>query len=168
MSYFGSEKRLLMSISSLYSSVNTQSFGITGVIVSIFNGVTPTQMTSSIGYPTISVSSGTFTLEAGYKYLIDCRFKVSDSTPSAGEYVSYYLADSASAQISSTGLTNITTDSSAVLSQERCIAYIDATAGAQTFTIRMQKNAGSAVTLNSNIDSGTTGFLSYVLVKAWR
>jgi len=168
MSYFGSEKRLLMSISSLYSSVSTQSIGITGVAVTIFNNVTPTQMVSSIGYPTISVSSGTFTLEAGYKYLIDCRFKVSDSSPSAGEYVSYYMADAGSSQISSTGITNITTDSTAVLSQERCIGYIDATAGAQTFKIMMQKNAGSAVTLNSNIDSGTTGFLSYILVKAWK
>jgi hypothetical protein len=168
MAYFGNEKKLLMSVSALYSSVNTQTIGITGVIVSIFNGVTPTQLASSIGYPTISVASGVFTLEAGYKYLIDARFKVSDSSPSAGEYISYYLADSGANQISSTGITNITTDSSAVLSQERCIAYIDASSGSTTFTVRMQKNSGASVTLNSNIDAGTTGFYSHLLIKAWK
>lgn len=168
MAYFGNEKKLLMSVSALYSSGNTQSIGTTEAIVSIFNGVSPTQLASSIGYPTISVASGVFTLESGYKYLIDARFKVSDSSPSAGEYVSYYLADSGANQISSTGITNITTDSSAILSQERCISYIDASSESITFTVRMQKNAGSAVTLNSNIDAGTSGFLSYLLIKAWK
>jgi len=167
MSYFGSEKRLLMSVSALYA-ISTQDIGPAPNIVSIFDGVTPTPLTSSIEYPTISVSSNVFTLQSGYKYLIDCRFKVSDATPSAGEAISYYLADLASTQISSTGILNITNDSSAALGQERCIAYIDATSEAKSFTIRMQKNSIYLVTLNSTIDSETTNFKSHLLIKAWK
>ena len=168
MSYFGSEKRLLMSISALYSSANTQVISNSTALVTIFNGASPTQLASSIGYPTISVSSGVFTLEAGYRYLIDVRFKINDSSPSAGEAVSYYLTDSASNQISSTGVLNITSDSTAVLGQERCLAYIDATSQSQNFKIFAVKNSAGTVTLNGNIDPGTAGFYSYVLVKAWR
>lgn len=167
MSYFGSEKRLLMSVSALYA-ISTQDIGPAPNVVSIFNGVGVTPLASSIGYPTISVSDDIFTLQSGYKYLIDCRFKVSDASPSTGEAISYYLADLASTQISSTGILNITNDSSAALGQERCIAYIDATSEAKSFTIRMQKNSIYLVTLNSTIDSETTYFKSHVLIKAWK
>lgn len=167
MSYFGSEKRLLMSVSALYA-ISTQDIGPAPNIVSIFDGVTPTPLTSSIEYPTISVSSNVVTLQSGYKYLVDCRFKVTDATPSDGEAISYYLADLASTQISSTGILNITNDSSAALGQERCIAYIDATSEAKSFTIRMQKNSIYLVTLNSTIDPETTNFKSHVLIKAWK
>ena len=167
MSYFGSEKRLLMSVSALYA-ISTQDIGPAPNIVSIFDGVTPTPLTSSIEYPTISVSSNVFTLQSGYKYLIDCRFKVTDASPSTGEAISYYLADLASTQISSTGILNITNDSSAALGQERCIAYIDATSEAKSFTIRMQKNSIYLVTLNSTIDPETTNFKSHILIKAWK
>jgi len=167
MSYFGSEKRLLMSVSALYAT-STQDIGPAPNIVSIFDGVTPTPLTSSIKYPTISVSSNVVTLQSGYKYLVDCRFKVSDASPSTGEAISYYLADLASTQISSTGILNITNDSSASLGQERCIAYIDATSEAKSFTIRMQKNSIYLVTLNSTIDSETTNFKSHLLIKAWK
>ena len=167
MSYFGSEKRLLMSVSALYA-ISTQDIGPAPNVVSIFDGVTPTPLTSSIEYPAISVSSNVVTLQSGYKYLVDCRFKVSDASPSAGEAISYYLADLASTQISSTGILNITSDSSAALGQERCIAYIDATSEAKSFTIRMQKNSIYLVTLNSTIDPETTNFKSHILIKAWK
>lgn len=168
MSYFGSEKRLLMSVSTLHSSTDTQSIDTNLVTVSIFNNGTLTPRVSSIGYPTISVSNDIFTLEAGYKYLIDCRFKVSDSSPSANEAISYYLADLASNQISSTGVLNITNDSSAALGQERCLAYINAISETQSFVIKMQKNFGSTVILNYTIDFDTINFRPYLLIKAWK
>jgi hypothetical protein len=169
MSYFGTEKKLLLSISAISAGVTTQTIGTTTADLNIFNSKSLTQIVSSIGYPTISVTSNIITLEAGWKYCINARLKVYDVSPSAGESVNFFIFDNiANAQISSTGTVNITTDSSASLAQENCIAYIDATESASQMKIRASKNSGSNVTINASGDVGNANFTSHILIKAWK
>jgi hypothetical protein len=168
MSYFGTEKKLLLSISAIPAGTATQSVGTTVANLSIFNSASLSQIASSIGYPVISIASSVITLEAGWKYCINARLKVYDSSPSAGEAINFYISDSANNQLSSTGTVNITTDSSASLAQENCIAYIDATSSSQQIKVRASKNSGTAVSINFSGDIGNTPFQSHILIKAWK
>ena len=88
MSYFGIEKRLLLSVSAISSSA-TQAIGLTETDVTVFNSQTLTQLVSSIGYPTISSSSNQITLQAGWHYLINVRLKTDDASPSTTEYMRF-------------------------------------------------------------------------------
>ena len=65
MSYFGSEKRLLLSISAI-SSTQTQAIGLTEVDINVFDNQPLIELTSAIGYPIISSVSQEITLEAGW------------------------------------------------------------------------------------------------------
>jgi len=168
MSYFGTEKKLLLSISAISAGATTQSVTTLITDLTIFNSKSLTQIVSSIGYPTVSVASNIITLEAGWKYCINARLKVYDSTPSAGEAINFYISDAANNQLSSTGTVNITTDSSASLAQENCIAYIDATSASQQIKVRASKNSGAAVTVNASGDVGNANFTSHILIKAWK
>ena len=168
MSYFGTEKKLLISISAIPAGTATQSVGTTVANLSIFNSASLSQIASSIGYPVISIASSVVTLEAGWKYCINAKLKVYDSSPTAGEAINFYISDSANNQLSSTGTVNITTDSSASLAQENCIVYIDATSSSQQIKVRASKNSGSNVTINASGDVGNANFTSHILIRAWK
>lgn len=168
MSYFGTEKKLLISISAIPAGTATQSVGTTVANLSIFNSASLSQIASSIGYPVISIASAVITLEAGWKYCINARLKVYDSSPTAGEAINFYISDSANNQLSSTGTVNITTDSSASLAQENCIVYIDATSSSQQIKVRASKNSGPNVTINASGDVGNANFKSHILIRAWK
>jgi len=168
MSYFGSEKRLLLSISAL-SSTATQAIGLTETDVTVFNGQSLTQLVSSIGYPSISSASQQITLEAGWYYLLSVRIKVDDATQTTTEYLRFFVSDTSNNPLSSTGLQIIYRDTNATVGQENCIVYIDATSAQQTIKIRAQKvNSTGTVTINGNTDAGASNFKSHLLIKAWK
>ena len=168
MSYFGYEKRLLLSISALSSST-TQSIDATEVDVNVFDSQSLTQLVSSIGYPSISAASQQITLEAGWKYALYVRIKVDDSSLTTTEYLRFFISDTSNNVLSSIGIQIIYRDNSAVLGQENCIAYIDATSASQTIKIRAQKvTSTGTVTINGNTDAGALNFKSHILIKAWR
>ena len=86
----------------------TQALSASYADVNIFiPSVSPTlvPMASSIGYPavTTTASPSTIVLEAGWKYLIEFRVKVTDTTALIGENVQYIATDTSNNQISSTG-----------------------------------------------------------------
>jgi hypothetical protein len=168
MSYFSTEKKMLLSISAISSST-TLAVGLTEVDLTIFNGQALTQIASSIGYPSISVSGATISLDAGWKYVLEMRIKVSDSSLSTSEYLKYFFADTSNVAISSIGNSIIYRDSSAVVAQEKCIFYVDASASSFSCKMRTQKlNSTGTVTINSSLDTETTSMTSYVLIKAWK
>lgn len=168
MSFFGNQKRLLLSISALSSSA-TQSIDTTEVDVNVFNSQSLTQLVSSIGYPSISAASQQITLEAGWKYALYVRIKVDDSSLTTTEYLRFFISDTSNNALSSIGIQIIYRDNSAILGQENCIAYIDATSGSQTIKIRAQKvTSTGTVTINGNTDAAALNFKSHILIKAWR
>jgi hypothetical protein len=168
MSYFSTEKKMLLSISAISSST-TLAVGLTEVDLTIFNGQALTQIASSIGYPSISVSGATISLDAGWKYVLEMRIKVSDSSLSTSEYLKYFFADTSNVAISSIGNSIIYRDSNAVVAQEKCIFYVDASASSFSCKMRTQKlNSTGTVTINSSLDTETTSMTSYVLIKAWK
>jgi hypothetical protein len=168
MSYFGSEKKINLSVSAIQSGV-TQTISTTLLTVNVFEGLSATPITSSIGYPIVSVSSNIFTLEAGWKYCIDLKMKHSvASTSTAINYLIYYMTDTSGAQISSIGRSIIYVDNRADFAQEKCIKYFDATAGQQQFMIKAQRGNVTDLVINSSRDTQTTNFRSYILIKAWK
>ena len=169
MSYFSIEKKSLVSISAITTNT-TQTIQTTEVAVTIFNGASLTQLASSIKYPTITVSSNIFSLESGWKYMIHPRFKANNTDGAVTTYLRYYLSDGGVA-ISSIGTMPIYRDTSSQTSyaQEGCMAYIDATASAKTFSIVAQRVGGSTgITLNGDAAGINAVARSYVLIKAWR
>jgi hypothetical protein len=169
MSYFSIEKKSLVSISAITTNT-TQTIQTSAVAVSIFNGAALTQMASSIKYPTITVSSNVFSLEGGWKYIIHTRFKANNVDGVTTTYLRYYLS-SGGATISSIGTMPIFKDISTqtAYAQEGCMAYIDARASAQTFSIFAQRVGGSsAITLNGDAAGINAVARSYVLIKAWK
>lgn len=168
MSYFGTEKRLLLSISAISSSA-TQAVGLTETDVTVFNNQSLTQLASSIGYPTISSSSNVITLESGWHYLISVRIKFDDTTLSSTEYMRFFASDTSNNAISSIGLQIIYRDTDAAVAQENCIAYIDASSSQQAFKIRAQKiNSTGTITINASTDAAAADFKSHILIKAWK
>ena len=168
MSYFGIEKRLLLSISAI-SSAATQAIGLTETDVTVFNNQSLTQLVSSIGYPTISSSSNIITLESGWHYLISVRMKFDDTSLTTSEYVRFFVSDTSNNATSSIGLQIIYRDTNAAVAQENCIAYIDASSSQQTFKIRAQKiNSTGTISINSSTDTLAADFKSHILIKAWK
>lgn len=168
MSYFGSEKKINLSISAIQSGV-TQTISTPLLTVNVFESLSPTPIASSIGYPTVSVSSNIFTLEAGWKYAIDLKIKHSVASSSTDiNYLIYYMTDTSGTQISSTGRSIIYRDNRGDFAQEKCIKYFDATAGQQQFMIKAQRGNTVDLIINSSRDTQTTNFRSYVLIKAWK
>lgn len=168
MSFFGFKKKILMSCSAIQLN-STQSIGTTIADVTILDTVTINQISSEIGYPTISTTSDQITLEGGWKYFLDVRSKVSDSDPSSTENFAYWLTDTSNTQFSSTGFSAIYSDSTPNRAQEACLSYVDATSSDFVFKLRAQKTGtGTNVTFNSNLDIGTANFRAYILIKAWR
>lgn len=169
MTYFYS-KTLDISISTITADTATQTMATTESDISIFSGEAVDQIASSIGYPAISVSSSTITLEAGWKYFLDVRLKCVIAAPlTADARLRYVLTDTSNNILSSEGLMTLWRSGTAPVSQEKCCLYIDATSNSQTIKIRGNKvGTTSVVTLNAQ--DGTTGttFKSYILVKAWK
>lgn len=173
MSYFSTEKKINMSVSALHTTA-TQALSSTFADVNIFiPSVTPTlvQMTSSIGYPTITTaaSPSTITLEAGWKYLIEFRVKATDTTPLVGENIQYIATDTSNNQISSTGSVAILRDTAYSYTQEKCIFYANASSSSLTFKLRAIKAGGGAGgSLNTTGDAGSTNLRCHLIIKAWR
>jgi len=169
MSYFYS-KTLSLSISALSANTATQVITTTEADINIFSGETIGQITSSIGYPVISVSSSTITLEAGWKYFLDVRLKCVIAPPlTADARLRYVLTDTSNNRISSEGLMTLWRSGSAPVSQEKCCLYIDATGGSQLIKLRANKMATtSVVTLNAQDGALGTTFKSHILIKAWK
>lgn len=168
MSYFGIEKRLLLSVSAISSSA-TQAIGLTETDVTVFNSQTLTQLVSSIGYPTISSSSNQITLQAGWHYLINVRLKTDDASPSTTEYMRFFVSDTSNNAISSIGINIASRDTIAYLAQENCIAYIDAIASQQIIKVRAQKvNSTGSWTINGTTNPLPVDFKAHILIKAWQ
>ena len=173
MSYFSTEKKINMSISALHTSA-TQALSASYADVNIFiPSVSPTlvPMASSIGYPavTTTASPSTIVLEAGWKYLIEFRVKVTDTTALIGDNVQYIATDTSNNQISSTGSLAILRDTAYSYTQEKCIFYADASSSSFTFKLRAIKAGGGAGgSLNTSGDAGNTNFRCHLIIKAWR
>ena len=168
MSYFGTEKKMLLSISAI-SSTTTLAVGLIEDDLTIFSGKSLTQIASSIGYPSISISGATISLEAGWKYVLEMRIKVSDSSLTTTEYLKYFFANASNVAISSIGNSIIYRDTNAVMAQEKCIFYIDASVSSFSCKMRTQKlNSSGSVTINSSLDTETSAMTSYILIKAWK
>ena len=168
MSFFGFKKKIMMSCSAIQLN-STQSIGTTITDVTIFDTATINQISSEIGYPTISTTANQITLEGGWKYFLEDRSKVSDSDASASENFAYWLTNTSNTQFSSTGFSAIYSDSTPNRAQEACLSYIDATSSDFVFKMRAQKTGtGTNITFNSNIDAGTANFRAYILIRAWR
>lgn len=167
MSYFSTEKRINLSAIGIYSN-NFNSVGATYVDLQTFSVDTQVQIASSIGYPTITTNSITIDLEAGWKYLIDFRMKVSDASPTTSENVQYRIVDTSDVVLSSIGSCSILRDNLFQYAQEKCIAYIDATASMQTFKTQAIKIGGGTINVNTSADAGNTNFRMHLFIKAWR
>lgn len=166
MSYFSTEKRLQIAVLGIHAS-GTDSVGLSWADLQLFSTETQVQIASSIKYPVVTTNSITIDLESGWKYLIELKIKVSDTTPSGSENIQYRLLDNSSNVISSVGSCAIYRDTAVVYSQEKCIAYIDASAGAYTFKAQAISTSGSK-SINSSADAGNTNFRSHFLIKAWK
>lgn len=171
MSFFSTEKKINMSIMTLHSN-SIQTIGTSYEDVDIFipsQSPITTQIASSIAYPTISTSSSpsTITLQSGYKYLIEIKLKMTDSTPSLAENCSFMATDTSNNQISSIGSLAIYRDGAITSVQEKCIFYFDASSTNLVFKIRAIKS-GAGGGLNVNGDAGADNFKCHILIKAWR
>jgi hypothetical protein len=173
MSYFSTEKKINIAISAIYSQ-SIQTIPATYEDVNIFipsQVPTTVQIASSIGYPTVTTSSSpsTITLEAGWKYLIELKMKITDTTAAAGENFQYIATNTSNEQISSTGSIALYRDSAYPYAQEKCIFYADSSEASTVFKIRIIKIGGGAGGgLNSSQDAGNTNFRCHILIKAWR
>lgn len=173
MSYFSTEKKINMAISAIHTQgIQTITSSYADVNIFIPSAVpTTVQIASSIGYPTITTASSpsTITLEAGWKYLVELKMKVTDTTPSAGENIQYIATDTSNSQISSTGSIAIYRDSAYAYAQEKCIFYADSSSSSTVFKIRVIKIGGGAGgSLNVSQDAGNTNFRCHILIKSWR
>jgi hypothetical protein len=118
---------------------------------------------------TTSSSPSTITLEAGWKYLIELKMKVSDASPTGAENVQYIATDISNNQISSTGSTAIYRDTAYLYAQEKCIFYSDSSSSSTVFKIRVIKlGGGTGGALNTSEDVGNANFRCHILIKAWR
>lgn len=167
MSYFSTEKRINLSATGIYTT-GSNSVGSSYVDLATFSTDIQAQIASSIGYPTITTNSITIDLEAGWKYLIDFRMKVSDGTPTVSENIQYRIVDTSDVVLSSIGSCSILKDNLYQYAQEKCIAYIDATASMQTFKTQAIKVGGGTINVNSSSDAGNTNFRMHLFIKAWR
>lgn len=172
MSFFGFKKKILMSCSAIQLTA-TQSISTTIVDISIFDTAIIHQVAaaSSVGYPTISTTASQITLEAGWKYFIEVKSKVTDSiAPQGNDNFAYWLTNTSDTQFSSTGFSSTYRDTIPNRAQEACIAFVDATASSFVFKMKAQKtgSVGSTVEFNGSADSGNTNFKSHILIKAWR
>ena len=149
------------------TGVQTCALPISFTDMTIFSTEIQVQLASSIGYPTVTTNSITIDLEAGWKYFIELKMKVSDSTPSASENFQFRMLDNSSNVISSIGSIAISIDTAAYI-QEKCIAYIDATSSAQTFKFQAIKVPSGSNNINTSVDAGNTDFRSHFLIKAWK
>jgi hypothetical protein len=166
MSYFTPQKRINLSASAISSSA-TQAIGATLVNVTVWSGVT--QIASSIGYPSISISSGLVTLPIGWKYVLDVKMKTSNATAStAFNYLTFYAVNTSDVQISSTGIIKTYSDASAYVSQEKCIFYIDATASSFQFRVKAKATGSTNQTINASADAEAAAMRSHILIKAWQ
>ncbi len=166
MSYFSTEKRLQMAVMGIHTA-NIDTVSVSWTDLQLFSTETQVQIASSVNYPTITTNLNTIDLEAGWKYLIELKIKVSDTTPTTSENIQYRLLDASNNVISSVGSTAIYRDSAFAYSQEKCIAYIDASAGSYTFKAQAISTSGSK-DINSSADPGNTNFRSHFIIKAWK
>ena len=167
MSYFSTEKRINLSAIGIYTT-GSNSVGTSYVDLATFSTDIQAQIASSIGYPTITTNSITIDLEAGWKYLIDFRMKVSDTSPTTSENVRYRIVDTSDVVLSSIGSCSILSDDVFQYAQEKCIAYIDATAAMQTFKTQAIKIGDGTIDVNSSVNAGNTNFRMHLFIKAWR
>jgi hypothetical protein len=168
MSYFGSEKKINLSISAI-SSTNLQTISTTVTDVTVFNGGSLTQLASSIGYPSISISSNIVTLEAGWRYCIEVKMKSSlTSASTALNYLIYYITDTSNNITSSTGTVLIYRDNNASFSQEKCIQFFDATSEQKQFKVRAVRGGSINCSINGSTDTQTSDMRSHILIKAWQ
>lgn len=173
MSYFSTEKKINVSISAIHTQgIQTITASYADVNIFIPSQVPATvQLASSIGYPTVTTSSSpsTITLEAGWKYLIELKMKISDASPTGAENVQYIATDTSNNQISSTGSTAIYRDTAYLYAQEKCIFYSDSSSSSTVFKIRVIKlGGGTGGSLNTSEDVGNANFRCHILIKAWR
>jgi hypothetical protein len=173
MSYFSTEKKINVSISAIHTQgIQTITASYADVNIFIPSQVPATvQLASSIGYPTITTSSSpsTITLEAGWKYLIELKMKVTDTSPTSGENMQFIATDISNNQISSTGSIAIYRDTNYVYAQEKCIFYADSLLSPTVFKIRVIKlGGGVSGGLNVSQDAGNTNFRCHILIKAWK
>lgn len=166
MSYFSTEKRLQMAVMGIYST-GLDTVGGLWADLQLFSTDTQVQIASSVNYPIITTNSVTIDLEAGWKYLIELKIKVSDTTPTVTENIQYKMLDSSNNIISSIGSVAIYRETAVLYTQEKCIAYIDASAALYTFKVQAISTSGSK-TINSSSDAGNTNFRSHFLIKAWK
>lgn len=172
MSFFGFKKKIKMSCSAIQFT-STQSISTTIADISIFNTATIIEVgtASNVGFPVISTTNTEVTLEAGWKYFLEVRSKVTDSiAPLGNDNFAYWLTNTSNVQFSSTGFASTFKDTIPNRAQETCIGFIDATASSFVFKMKAQKtgSVGSTVEFNGSADSGNTNFKSYILIKAWR
>ena len=167
MSYFGSEKKMLLSISAIYSSA-TQTLTTSDADLSIFNGLSITQLVSSIGYPTISVVGGVITLQDGWHYLLNLHLKIDSPSSATTENAIFYVSDISNTPISSIGKQIVYRDTTSTLTQENCIVYINALNQSVNVKTRARKSDATAMNIGTNTDSGTVSYRSYLLIKAWK
>lgn len=174
MSYFSSEKKINMAVLTVHST-GIQTINPIYEDVTIFIASTApvvTQIASSIGYPTITTGSSSnpiITLSSGWKYLIQLKFKFTDSTPSLSENFSFIATDTSNNQLSSTGSVATYREGAYAFIQEKCIFYYDATSSDLVFKTRAKKtdsNPGSGLNVNGDTDS--VAFKSHILIKAWK
>lgn len=166
MSYFTSEKKINISISAISSSA-IQTIGASFTNVTVWSGVN--QIASAIGYPSFSVSSGLITLPVGWKYLIDVKMKTSNASAStAFNYLTFYAVDTSDVQISSSGIVKTYSDTSAYVSQEKCIFYVDATSSSFQFRVKAKATGTVNQSLNANADAEAAAMRSHILIKAWQ
>jgi hypothetical protein len=169
MAYFYS-KTLSISISALTANTATQVISTTESDVGIFNGESIDEIASSIGYPVISASSETITLESGWKYFLDVRLKCVTGFPLITDArLRYVITDTSDQVLSSEGLMTLWTSGTSTVSQEKCCLYIDATNGSQSIKLRANKVSSPAgVILNAQDGSLGSTFKSHILIKAWK
>lgn len=170
MSFFGIEKKTLISISALHTTA-TQVATTSVQTATIFNLISTTQLVSSIGYPTITVSGGVITFEAGWKYFVELRLKCNSPNNTDGEYLEYYFTNTSLNTISSIGrllmYRNLST--SGASTQEKCVMYLDNTLASSQALIRFLRVGGASnSTLNGSIAGYNSYAKSYILIKAWR
>jgi hypothetical protein len=173
MSYFSTEKKINISISAIYTQgIQTILGAYEDVNIFIPSAVpTTVQMASSIGYPTVTTDASppTITLEAGWKYLIELKMKITDPSASASENFQYIATDTSNNQISSTGSIAVYRDSAYAYAQEKCIFYADSSSASTVFKIQAAKIGGGAGGgLNVSQLAGNTNFRCHILIKAWK
>jgi hypothetical protein len=160
---------LPLSISAIVADTATQIMTSIEQDVNIFNNSTLNNISSNIGYPSITISSNIINLEQGWKFIMEIRPKVTSPNLSLTEYLRYIVTDTNDNLLSSIGNMNLLRTTNASTGQEKCLTYIDTTNSPKSIKVRANViNNGGNVTLNGQDGTDGSTFKSYILIKAYK